>query len=239
MRDGRIVSDKEEMLKIWVQHFESLATSGVSEREELGSLAEKMQELTERSKGNEEYILDVPFTAEEVERALSRLKRRKAAGPEGLMAEHLQEAGGEVQVWLGNVLNAIVELEEVPSTLMSRIIPVYKVATQEAIARYVRGGSEVHMCLYDLEKAFDSIEYPVLFNRLFKVGFNGNKWVLKSWYEGAVGQVRLDGALSGEFEVKRGVKQGSVLSPTLFLLIMNPLLQQLEASGLGLTINSF
>ena len=49
MRDGGIVSDKEEMLKIWAQHFESLATSGVSEREELRSLAEKMQELTEGS----------------------------------------------------------------------------------------------------------------------------------------------------------------------------------------------
>ena len=46
-------------------------------------------------------------------------------------------------------------------------------ATQEAIARYVRGGSGVHMCLYDLEKAFNSIEYPVVFNRLFKVGVNG------------------------------------------------------------------
>ena len=108
MMDGRIVSDKEEMLKIWVQHFESLATSGVSEREELRNLMEKMQELTERSKGNEEYILDVLFTAEEVEHALSRLKRRKAAGQEGLMAEQLQEAGSEVQVWLRNVLNAIV-----------------------------------------------------------------------------------------------------------------------------------
>ena len=53
---------------------------------------EKMQELTERSKENEEYILDVLFTAEEVEQALSRLKR-KAAGQEGLIAEHLQEAG--------------------------------------------------------------------------------------------------------------------------------------------------
>ena len=72
------------------------------------------------------------------------------------------------------------------------------------------------------------------------MGVNGKTWrVLKSWYEGAVGQVRLDGDLSGEFEVKRGVKQRSVLSPTLFLLITNPLLQQLEASGLGLTINSF
>ena len=53
-----------------------------------------MQELTEQSKGNEEYILDVPFTAEEVEHAISRLKKGKVAGPEGLMAEHLQEAGG-------------------------------------------------------------------------------------------------------------------------------------------------
>ena len=71
--------------------------------------------------------MDVPFTAEEVEHAISRLKKREVAGPEGLMAEHLQEAGGEVQVWLRNVLNAIVELEEVPSTLKSGIIiPVYK-----------------------------------------------------------------------------------------------------------------
>jgi len=37
------------------------------------------------------------------------------------------------------------------------------------------------------------------------------------------------GALSGEFKVKRGVKQFSVLSPTLLFLL---LLQQLETSRL-------
>ena len=51
MKDGRIVSDKKEMLKIWVQHFESLATSSMSEQKKIRSLAEKMQELTEQSKG--------------------------------------------------------------------------------------------------------------------------------------------------------------------------------------------
>ena len=77
--------------------------------------------------------------------------------------------------------------------------------------------------------------YPVPFNRIFEIGINGKTWrVLKSWYEGGVGQMRLDGALSGEFEIKRGVKQDSVLPPTLFLLIMNLSSQQLEASGLGL-----
>ena len=35
------------------------------------------------------------------------------------------------------------------------------------------------------------------------------------------------------------VKQGSVLSPSLFLLVMDPLLKQLETSGLGLFVNSF
>lgn len=45
------------------------------------------------------------------------------------MAEQLQEAGGDVtdvQVWLRNVLNAQVKLEEIPSTLKSGNIAVYK-----------------------------------------------------------------------------------------------------------------
>ena len=39
--------------------------------------------------------------------------------------------------------------------------------------------------------------------------------------------------------MKRGVKQGSVLSPVLFMIVMDPLLKQLEASGLGLSVNNF
>ena len=45
--------------------------------------------------------------------------------------------------------------------------------------------------------------------------------------------------LDGRFPVGRGVKQGSVLSPALFRLVMDPLLRQLQASGLGLTINKY
>ena len=64
---------------------------------------------------------------------------------------------------------------------------------------------------------------------------------MRNWYEGASlrCQVHLNGALSQAFEIKRGVKQGSVLSPTLFLLVMDPLLRQLEASGNGLSIHTW
>ena len=113
-------------------------------------------------------------------------------------------------------------------------------ATQEVIAKYLRGGSRVYMCLYDLQKAFDSVEYPVLLEKLYDVGVNGKMWrLLKSWYEGGSCRVKVDGVLSASFVVERGVKQGSVLSPALFLLVMDPLLRQLQASGLGLTVNRF
>lgn len=38
-------------------------------------------------------MLDIPFSTEEDSAALGRLKNRKAAGPDGLMAEHLKLGG--------------------------------------------------------------------------------------------------------------------------------------------------
>ena len=37
----------------------------------------------------------------------------------------------------------------------------------------MRGGSKVHMRSYDLQKAFDTVEYPMLLKRLYKAGVNG------------------------------------------------------------------
>ena len=111
---------------------------------------------------------------------------------------------------------------------------------QEFVAKYIREGSRVYMCLYNLQKAFDSVEYPVLLEKLFDAGVNGKMWrLLKSWYEGGSCQVKLDGRLSVSYPVERGVKQGSVLSPALFLLVMDPLLRQLQASSVGLSVNNF
>jgi len=70
------------------------------------------------------------------------------------------------------------------------------------------------------------VEYPVFLDRLFDAGINGKMWrLLKNWYEDDSCQVKLDGRLSGRYSVERGVKQGSVLSPTLFLFVMDPLKQ--------------
>ena len=108
-------------------------------------------------------------------------------------------------------------------------------ATQETIAKHVREGSAVHMCLYDLQKAFGSVEFPVLLDHLFSIE---KTWrIIKSWYEGGSCCVKVEDRLSNAFPVQRGVRQGSVLSPTLFLLVMDPLLKKLETASLGLKIN--
>ena len=116
-------------------------------------------------------------------------------------------------------------------------------ATQEAISRYVQGGDRVFMCLSDLSKAFDLVEYILFYygGCSILVYIHGKMWrIIKNWYMGAKCQVKMEGgALSKPYPVERGVKQGSVLSPTLFLLIMDPLSSKLQSSGCCLSINSF
>ena len=112
-------------------------------------------------------------------------------------------------------------------------------ATQELIARYISDGSTVHMCLFDLEKAYDSVEFAVLLDRLFSIGVNGKTWrIIRNWYENGRCFVQVDGRSSSSFLVERGVRQGSVLSPTLFNIVMDPLLRSMEAAGIGLCVNN-
>ena len=107
-------------------------------------------------------------------------------------------------------------------------------STMEVISTYSQCSEKVYMCFYDLQKAFDSIQYPVLLKRLYECGVNGKAWrLLRSWYTSPKSMVRVNGLLSLPFTLERGVLQGSVLSPILFLLMMDPLLKSLQNKGLG------
>ena len=289
-----LVTDKEDLLCIWASYVTELPKSKIDECEGLQLLSNKVQSLYEASLANEEHLLDTPFTVDELGQAISKLKMRKAGGPDGLCAEHLKFGGQALFTWLLKTFNSIIKLEAIPSTFKcGSITPIYKGggkdplnqnsyrgitvsakvleslilgrlntvlleagvpnlnqtayrrrvgctdATQETIAKHVREGSTVHMCLYDLQKAFDSVEFPVLLDHLFSIGVNGRTWrIIKSWYEGGHCRVKVDDKLSNAFPVQRGVRQGSVLSPTLFLLVMDPLLKKLESASLGLKINN-
>ena len=50
--------------------------------------------------------------------------------------------------------------------------------------------------------------------------------------------VRLGQHISPSFALGRGVRQGSIMSPALFLLVMDPLLRQLQSLSIGASVNN-
>ena len=67
---------------------------------------------------------------------------------------------------------------------------------------------------------------------------NSKTWrVLSSWYINCQTSVRLGQHVSPSFTLGRGVRQGSILSPSLFLLVMDPLLRELQSLSVGTSVN--
>ena len=95
----------------------------------------------------------------------------------------------------------------------------------EATAKFQADGDNTCTCFYDLASAFDTVEFSVLLENLFHAGVRGKCWrLLRDWYHNLTSQVRLGSHTSESF----GIRQGSVLSPMLFNLVMDPLLTELR-----------
>ena len=70
-------------------------------------------------------------------------------------------------------------------------------ATQEALLTHVHDGGKPFLCLYDIEKSFDSVELPILLKQLFSIGINGKLWrLLKHWYSTSSAKVKVNGHIS-------------------------------------------
>ena len=81
---------------------------------------------------------------------------------------------------------------------------------------------KLYYTFVDLEKAFDRVPKKVVRWALRKLGVD--EWLIRTvmaLYTEACTVVRTDAGLSGSFEVKVGLNQGSVLSPLLFAAVMD------------------
>ena len=79
---------------------------------------------------------------------------------------------------------------------------------------------EAFIIQVDFEKAFDSIEWPFLFNTLKKIGFGENfiSWI-KLLYNDIYSCVGNNGFFSPFFKLSRSIRQGCPISAMLFLLV--------------------
>ena len=96
--------------------------------------------------------------------------------------------------------------------------------------KYLAANKRLYMAFVDLEKAFDRVPRKVIWWALRKLGVE--EWIVRlvqGMYANARSGVRVGEGYSEEFEVKVGVHQGSVLSPLLFIIVLEALSREFRS----------
>ena len=100
-----------------------------------------------------------------------------------------------------------------------------------------RVGRKTYCCFIDLRKAYDRVWRIGLWKRLWDEGIRGKIWrIIRNLYERTQSCVLVDDERTDFFDVEVGVRQGCVLSPTLFAIFINNLAREISESGVGIDV---
>lgn len=108
---------------------------------------------------------------------------------------------------------------------------------KETILRYINNKSSCKIASLDAEKAFDKIWRDGLFFKLHSK-MNHSYWtILKKYYDSSQGAIASNNTFL-LFDINCGVKQGGILSPYLFNVFINDLIEECINSNLGAIFKS-
>lgn len=111
---------------------------------------------------------------------------------------------------------------------------------RKVIDYFVANDSTVNMCCLDISKAFDNLSHNCLFYRMLKKSVPISLIaLLRNWYSKLNSKIKFGNYFSNEFSVKCGVRQGGVISPTLFCLYVDDTLAKLSKYGCKINNISF
>jgi len=100
-------------------------------------------------------------------------------------------------------------------------------------------GEDTFAAFIDFSKAFDSVDRNLLLFKLLRYNINGNIYfAIKKLYQNTVNCIRLNSFFSKWFKSEYGVRQGDVLSPTLFDIYLNDLALKINSCKLGIKVGN-
>ena len=90
----------------------------------------------------------------------------------------------------------------------------------------------------EFSKAYDRVNRSLLWDKLNSLGISGLMLrALKSFYRSVQCSVRVNGIDSEWFNVITGLRQGCILSPLLFNLLSNDIIQEINSVKCGVKYN--
>ena len=104
---------------------------------------------------------------------------------------------------------------------------------QQVLAFQNAKSGETYMAFLDLKQAYDRTWREGVFYRLWEAGIRGKCWrVVVDLFRDHQACVETNFGTTAHYKVQMGVLQGSVLSPMLFLIFINPCIQQVKHLGI-------
>lgn len=107
-------------------------------------------------------------------------------------------------------------------------------AARSVISYCTSNKSTISLCSLDVAKAFDKVNHHALFLKLMDRNIHRNLiQLLSKWYNKIFAIVKWNMFLSNSVKISAGVRQGGVLSPYLFAILVDDILIKLKQSKLG------
>ena len=134
--------------------------------------------------------------------------------------------------------NNILESEQIGFRKKSRTAD-HVFTLKSMIDKMFKKKQYLYACFIDFRKAFDMVNRHALLYKLRKYGIVGSYFdIIENMYKDVLFSVKLQNKVTPFFKTSIGVKQGCVLSPTLFSLYINDLVKIFDDNCHPITLQS-